>query len=124
MNTTDPDTRYETRRRQVGAGYNVQVVASPEQIILAAQVTQALNDGDQLEPMVTQTAAEPPAPASRSRSAPCWHGATGTQQRSAKVRAGQIEVLIPTKSRKRTKPRQNAPPQSEEARRVESVRHA
>ena len=37
------------------------------------------------------------------------------------VRAQQIDVLIPTKNRKRRKPRQNAPPQSEEARRVEAL---
>ena len=36
-------------------GYNAQVVASPEQVILAAQVTQSHNDADQLEPMVAQT---------------------------------------------------------------------
>jgi hypothetical protein len=33
-------------------GYNVQVVASPEQVILAAEVSQSHNDGDQLAPMV------------------------------------------------------------------------
>jgi hypothetical protein len=33
-------------------GYNARVVASPEQVIIAAQVTQAHNDADQLAPMV------------------------------------------------------------------------
>jgi DDE family transposase len=33
-------------------GYKAQVVASPEQVILAAQVAQSHNDADQLEPMV------------------------------------------------------------------------
>jgi hypothetical protein len=33
-------------------GYNAQVVASPEQVIIAAEVTQSHNDPDQLEPMV------------------------------------------------------------------------
>jgi hypothetical protein len=33
-------------------GFNAQVVASPEQVIIAAEVTQSHNDADQLEPMV------------------------------------------------------------------------
>src|SRR5205814_814590 len=53
INTTDPDTRLMKRAggRSV-QGYNAQVVASPEQVIIAAQVTQAHNDSDQLAPMV------------------------------------------------------------------------
>jgi hypothetical protein len=33
-------------------GYNAQVVAGPEQVIIAAQVTQSHNDADQLAPIV------------------------------------------------------------------------
>ena len=53
INTTDPDTRLMKRAggRSV-QGYNAQVVASPEQVILAAEVTQSHNDGDQLAPMI------------------------------------------------------------------------
>jgi transposase len=53
INTSDPDTRLMKRAggRSV-QGYNVQVVASPEQVILAAEVSQSHNDGDQLAPMV------------------------------------------------------------------------
>jgi hypothetical protein len=53
INTTDPDTRMMKRAggRSV-QGYNAQVVASPEQVIIAAQVTQSHNDSDQLAPMV------------------------------------------------------------------------
>jgi hypothetical protein len=36
----------------LGAGYNARVVASPEQVIIAAQVTQSHNDADQLAPIV------------------------------------------------------------------------
>jgi len=39
-------------------GYNVQVVASPKQIILAAQVVQSVNDSNQLAPMITRAAGE------------------------------------------------------------------
>jgi hypothetical protein len=56
INTTDPDTRLMERAGGKSVrGYNAQVVASPEQVILAAQVTQSHNDADQLEPMVAQT---------------------------------------------------------------------
>lgn len=57
INTTDPDTRLMKRAggRSV-QGYNAQVVASPEQVILAVQVTQSHNDADQLAPMVAQAA--------------------------------------------------------------------
>jgi hypothetical protein len=49
INTSDPDTRRMKRagRRSV-QGYNVQVVASEEQLIVTACVTQAPNDSDQL----------------------------------------------------------------------------
>src|SRR6266508_4707482 len=49
INTTDPHTRLMKRAggRSV-QGYNAQVVASPEQVIIAAQVTQSHNDADQL----------------------------------------------------------------------------
>jgi transposase len=123
VNTTDPDTRL--MRRDGGRsvqGYNVQVVASPEQIILAAQVTQALNDGDQLEPMVTQTAAElARAGVEEPIGTVLADGGYWNSAAIGKVRAGQIDVLIPTKNRKRSKPRKYAPPQGDEARRVESV---
>ena len=58
INTTDPDSRLMRRagRRSV-QGYNVQVAASAEQFILAAHVTQARNDADQLQPMVDHTTA-------------------------------------------------------------------
>jgi transposase len=52
-NTTDPDTRMITRTgRRTVQGFNVQVVANTNQIVVAAEVTQSINDGDQLEPMV------------------------------------------------------------------------
>src|SRR6266487_3360113 len=54
-NTTDPDTRLMKRSGgRAVQGYNAQAVATPGQIILAARVTQAHNDTDQLAPMVTE----------------------------------------------------------------------
>jgi hypothetical protein len=56
VNTTDPDTRLLARRgRTPVQGYNAQAVASPEQVILAADITQQSNDSGQLEPMIITT---------------------------------------------------------------------
>jgi len=68
INTTDPDSRPMRRAgRRTVQGDNAHVVASPQQIILAAEVTKAANDSAQLEP-VTHHALElapdhPSAPA-------------------------------------------------------------
>ncbi len=57
INTTDPDSRLICRTGKAPLqGYNAQAVTSPEQIILAADLTQAANDSSQLEPMIAQTA--------------------------------------------------------------------
>src|SRR5919198_34725 len=57
INTTDPDTGLMKRAGGKSVqGYNTQVVASPEQVILAAEVTQSHNDADQLAPMVAHAA--------------------------------------------------------------------
>ena len=52
INATDPDSRVIARARQPVQGYNAQVVATREQIIVAAEITQQSNDSGQLEPMV------------------------------------------------------------------------
>lgn len=123
INTTDPDTRLMKRAggRSV-QGYNVQVVASPEQVILGAQVTQSHNDGDQLEPMVAQAAAELRAAGIREpieivlADGGYWNSPAITE-----VRRQGIEVLVPTQDRQRTAPRKLAPRQGAEARRIETV---
>ncbi len=123
MNTTDPDTRLIKR---VGGksvqGYNAQVVASPKQIILAAQLTRSVNDSNQLAPMVAHTVAElVRAGIEEPIGTVLADGGYWNSPQISEVRARRIDVLIPAKSRKRTKPRKNAPPQSEEAHRVEAI---
>lgn len=56
-NTTDPDSRILKTRQGFVQGYNAQAVASLDQIILAADVTQDANDVRQLIPMVEQAQA-------------------------------------------------------------------
>jgi transposase len=56
-NPTDPDSRIMKTRTGWVQGYNGQIVVTPDQIILAAAVTQDHNDVQQLDPMLTQTRA-------------------------------------------------------------------
>jgi transposase len=123
INTTDPDTRLMKRAggRSV-QGYNVQVAASPEQVILAAEVTQAHNDSDQLAPMVEQAATALVAAGIDQPigTVPADGGYWNSPQISA-VRARGIDVLVPTQSAKRIKPRRLSPRQGDEAQRIEAI---
>jgi transposase len=53
-NITDPDSRIMKTRKGYEQGYNAQVVATEEQIIIAEDVTQEANDINQLHPMLEQ----------------------------------------------------------------------
>jgi transposase len=123
INTTDPDTGLLKRAggRSV-QGYNVQVVASPEQIILAAQVTQSHNDADQLASMVAQAAGTLRAAGVEEPIATVLaDGGYWNSPAIGEVRGQGIEVLVPTQDRRRTAPRKLAPRQGEEARRIEAL---
>jgi transposase len=123
VNTTDPDTRLMKRAGGKSVqGYNAQIVASPEQIILAAKVTQSHNDGDQLAPMVAQTAETlHEAGIEEPVGTVLADGGYWNSPAISDVREQGIEVLIPTQDRRRTKPRTLAPRQGEEAQRIEAV---
>jgi hypothetical protein len=54
---TDPDSRIMKTRRGWVQGYNVQAVVTPQQIILASEVTTEANDVRQLQPMLDQAQA-------------------------------------------------------------------
>jgi hypothetical protein len=103
-------------------GYNAQVVASPEQVIIAAQVTQAHNDADQLEPMVAKAGdALREAGFEEPIGIVLADGGYWNSPAIANVRKQGIEVLIPTQDRRRTRPRKLAPRQGVEAKRIEAV---
>jgi transposase len=53
-NVTDPDSRIMKTRSGFVQGYNAQAVATKDQIILAAEVTQEENDMNQLLPMIDE----------------------------------------------------------------------
>jgi hypothetical protein len=123
LNTTDPDTRLMKRAGGKSVqGYNAQVVASAEQVILAAEVTQSHNDGDQLAPMVAQTAETlHEAGIDEPIGIVLADGGYWNSSAISEVRAQGIDVLIPTQDRRRTKPRRLAPKQGAEAERIEAV---
>ena len=54
-NTTDPDSRIQKTGQGYLQGYNGQLAVSEDQIILAAELTQAENDVAQLHPMIAAT---------------------------------------------------------------------
>lgn len=122
LNTTDPDTRLMKRAGGKSVqGYNAQVVASPEQIILAAQVTQSHNDADQLEPMVMRAAETlREAGIQEPIGIVLADGGYWNSPAITSVRSQGIEVLIPTQARRRT-PRKLSARQGDEARRIEAV---
>ena len=122
INTTDPDTRLMKRAggRSV-QGYNVQVVASPEQVIVAAQVTQSNNDADQLAPMVAKAAETLREAGIGPIGIVLADGGYWNSPAIREVRVQGIDVLVPTQDRRRTRPRRLAPRQGEEARRIEEV---
>lgn len=123
INTTDPDTRLMKRAGGKSVqGYNAQVVASPEQVILAAQVTQSHNDADQLEPMVAhavqglrEAGIEEPIGIVLA------DGGYWNSPAIGKVRRQGIDVLVPTQDRRRARPRTLSPRQGAEAQRIEAV---
>lgn len=123
INTTDPDTRLMKRAGGKSVqGYNAQVVASPEQVILAAQVTQSHNDADQLEPMVAhavETLRE--AGIEEPIGIVLADGGYWNSPAIREVRGQGLDVLIPTRDGRRTAPRKLSPRQGAEAQRIEAV---
>jgi len=123
INTTDPDTRLMKRAGGKSVqGYNAQVVASPEQVILAARVTQSHNDADQLEPMVIEAAETlHEAGIEEPLGIVLADGGYWNSPAISEVRRQGIDLLVPTHDHRRTAPRKLAPRQGDEARRIEAV---
>jgi len=123
INTTDPDSRPMRRPgRRTVQGDNAQVVASPEQIILAAEITQAVNDSGQLEPMIdhaTQTLAA--IGMSSELEVVLADGGYWNSPQIARLRQQGLTPIVPTRSTARTTPRRLSPRQGPEARRVEAI---
>jgi transposase len=52
VNTTDPDSRFVRGNGRTLQGYNAQAVATTDQVVIAAELTQQANDLQQLAPML------------------------------------------------------------------------
>ena len=123
INTTDRDSRVmcRTGRRPV-QGYNAQVVASREQIILAAEITQAANDSGQLEAMIgaaidTLTAAG----INTKLDTVLADGGYWNSSQITRLREQGLQPIVPTKSGIRSKPRTLSPRQGPEAERIDRL---
>ena len=123
LNTTDPDTRLIKRSGgRTVQGFNAQLVASPEQVIVAAQLTRAVNDSTQLAPMVEHAVSElARAGLEEPIGTVLADGGYWNSAQISELRARHIQVLVPTKNRKRHKPRTLSPRQGDEAERIEAV---
>jgi transposase len=122
INTSDPDSRAMKRAGRSLQGYNVQVIADEAQLVVAAEVTQAHNDSDQLEAMVAGARRElEAAGASQSIGTVLADGGYWNSAQIAAVRSSGTDVVVPSKDRKRAKPRRYAPPQGPEAERAEAL---
>ena len=123
INTTDPDSRLICRTGQTPVqGYNAQAVATPGQIIVAAEITQQTNDAGQLEPMIV-TAAESLTLAGvddRLEVVLADGGYWNSPQITA-LGERDIEAIVPTKAATRTKPRTLSARQGHEADRIDKL---
>jgi transposase len=123
INTTDPDSRKIVRTGKAAVqGYNAQAVATADQIILAADITQQSNDSGQLEPMIAtalgelQQAGIDQQPETVLADGGYWN----SPQITALGNRG-LQVIVPTKSATRTKARTLSPRQGPEAQRIDAV---
>ena len=123
INTTDPDSRPMRRAgRRTVQGYNAQVVASPQQIILAAEITQAANDSGQLEPMIHHAlGALAAAGIDEELKVVLADGGYWNSPQITRLRQQGLTPVVPTRARTRTAPRRLSPRQGPEARRIERI---
>ncbi len=123
INTTDPDSR---PMKRAGAntlqGYNAQVLVSPEQVIVAADVTQSAADAPELAPMVAKaTEALGEAGVSEPIGTVLADGGYWNAPQISEIRSKGIEVIVPTRNRRRTTPRKLSAKQGPEADRMETI---
>lgn len=123
INVTDPDSRVIMRdTRQPVQGYNAQAVATGEQIIVAADITQQSNDSGQLEPMIRQALETLTAAGCEDRIGTVLADA-GYWNNPHIVALGDegMQVIVPTRAAGRTKPRKLSPKQGPEAERIDRL---
>ncbi len=123
INTTDPDSKVIAREgRQPVQGYNAQAVATADQIIVAADITQQSNDSGQLEPMIRQAADTVAAMELEEEieTVLADDGYWNATHMTALTEDG-MEVIVPTRSSVRTKARKLSPKQGPHAERIDRL---
>lgn len=106
INTTDPDTRMLKRAggRSV-QGYNAQIVATPEQVIVAADIFQQSNDSGQPAPMVHDASRMlRTAGVEQPIGTVLADGGYWNTSHIEAITASGVDVIIPTKNNRRVAP--------------------
>ena len=122
LNLTDPDSRPMRDKVTPIQGYNAQVIANTQQVIIAAAVTQQANDSQQLEPMVKRAqGALHRAGVTEAVGTVVADGGYFSRQAVEQVQKGGVSLLVPPFSERQAHRRQTATPKSETARRMHAV---
>jgi transposase len=122
LNVTDPDSRVMKDKMTLMQGYNAQVIASPEQVILAAALTREPNDSRQLPPMVAQASrAIQSAGISEPIGTVLADGGYWSERAVRHVQGEGVSVLVPPFSQANASKRKTAKPHSETAKRMHAL---
>jgi transposase len=119
LNVTDPDSRVMKDKTRLVQGYNAQVIASPEQVILAAALTQDPNDSRQLPPMVAQAVRTlKRAGISEPLGTVVADGGYWSERAVRRIQGQGVAVLVPPFSQANASKRKTAKPHGEAAKRM------
>ncbi len=119
LNVTDPDSRVMKDKTRLVQGYNAQVIASPEQVILAAALTQDPNDSRQLPPMVAQAVRTlKRAGISEPLGTVVADGGYWSERAVRRIQGQGVAVLVPPFSQANASKRKTAKPHGETAKRM------
>jgi transposase len=123
INITDRDSRVIRREgRPPVQGYNAQAVATRQQIVIAADVTQQSNDSGQLEPMIRQAVAEIHAAGVEERVGTVLaDGGYWNNPHIVALGAEGMQVIVPTRAAHRMTARKLSPKQGPEAERIDRL---
>jgi hypothetical protein len=122
LNVTDPDSRVMKDKTALMQGYNAQVIASPEQVIIAAAITQEPNDSGQLPPMVAKAAeAIQSAGIGEPIGTVVADGGYWSERAVGLVQREGVAVLVPPFSEANAAKRKTAKPHSETAKRMHTL---
>lgn len=110
------------RAKTAVQGYNAQAVATAEQIIVAADVSQQTNDAGQLEPMLRAAARElQDAGVGEPIAVALADGGYWSSPQITALREDGIQTIVPTKAAARTAPRTLSARQGPEAERIDRL---